>query len=159
MKVILSKDVPKVGKKNEVKDVSDGYARNFLFPNDLAKAATEAELKQLELAQQELAQQAEADLKAQEQVVAHLDGQEIETTAKADETGKLYGSITAAKIVTILKEKGFEVAKKNVKLAEPIKELGEYDIMLEMDHGLEAKIKIIINEQVGEKEEAVEEAV
>lgn len=145
MKVILMKDVPKVGKKNEVKNVTDGYGRNFLIANNLAKPATEATIKQLESEQELLVLQAEAELKTEEELVTKLDGQEIEIKAKADEGGKLYGSITAAKLVKVLKDNGFEVAKNNIKLAEPIKEAGEYDdIIIEMSHGLEAKIKIIV---------------
>jgi large subunit ribosomal protein L9 len=149
MKVIFLKDVPSLGKKNEVKEVSDGHARNFLFPEGLAKPASEQALAQLEEEKKVLAQKAEADLKQQEHLVTQLDGQEIEISAKADETGKLYGSITPAKIAKILKDKGFEVAKKNVKLEDPIKEVGEHDVPLEMDHGLEAKIKVIVTEQTG----------
>ncbi len=150
MKVILSQDVPKVGKKNEVKEVSDGYARNFLFQKGLAKPATETELAQLELIKAQLARQAEADLKIQEELVSQIDGQEFEMTAKADEGGKLYGSLTPLKIVKFLKEKGFEITKSNLKMAEPIKTTGEYEIVLEMEHGLEAKIKLIVIEQVDE---------
>jgi len=144
MKVILMKDVPKVGKKSEIKDVADGYGRNFLIANNLAKPATEATIKQLELERELLVQQAEAELKVEEELVTQLDGQEIEIKAKAEESGKLYGSITAAKLIKVFKDKGFEVAKNNIKLAEPIKETGEYDIIIELSHGLEAKIKIII---------------
>jgi len=153
MKVILSQDVPNVGKKNEVKEVSDGYARNWLFQKGLAKPATEAALAQLELIKAELAKKAEADLKAQEEIVAQIDGQEFEIASKADAAGKLYGSITPMKVAKLLKDKGFDVSKKNVKLLEPIKMLGEHEITLEMDHGLEARIKLIINEQLAEVKE------
>lgn len=150
MKVILSQDVAKVGKKNEVKEVADGYARNFLLAKGLAKPATEAELARLETIKKELAQQAEADLKMQEEIVSQIDGQEFEITVKADEGGKLYGSLTPVKIAKFLKEKGFAVAKNNLKMAEPIKTTGEHEIILEMEHGLEAKINLIVSEQVGE---------
>ncbi len=150
MKVILSQDVPKVGKKNEVKEVSDGYARNFLFQKGLARPATEAMLAQLELIKTELAQKAEADLKAQEEVVTQIDGQEFEMASKADASGKLYGSVTPVKVAKLLKDKGFDIAKNNVKMEESIKTLGEHEITLEMDHGLEAKIKLIINEPADE---------
>lgn len=153
MKVILSQDVPKVGKKNEVKEVSDGYARNFLLANGLAKPATESAIKQLETVQAELAKQAEEDLKAQEEVAAQIDGQEFEILSKADSTGKLYGSITPIKVAKFLKEKGFDISKKNIKTVEPIKAIGEHDVVLELDHGLEAKIKLIVNEQPGDAKE------
>jgi len=157
MKIILSQDIPKVGKKNEVKEVADGYARNWLLPKGLARPATEAELAQLELIKAQLAQQAEADLKIQEEVVSQIDGQEFEMVSKADDTGKLYGSITPIKVAKLLKDKGFSVAKNSVKMAEPIKMLGEHEIILEMDHGLEAKIKLIINEQAAEAKKEKEE--
>lgn len=150
MKVILSQDVVKVGKKNEVKEVADGFARNFLLQKGLAKPATEAELAQLELIKAQLAKKAEEELKVQEEMTSQIDGQEFEITAKADEGGKLYGSLTALKIAKFLKEKGFEVTKNNLKMTEPIKTTGEHEITLEMDHGLEAKIKLIVIEQVGE---------
>ncbi|KKT26977.1 MAG: 50S ribosomal protein L9 [Parcubacteria group bacterium GW2011_GWA2_43_9b] len=153
MQVILSQDVPKVGKKNEVKEVADGYARNFLIAKGLAKPATEAALKQLELIKAELARQAEEDLKIQENVVSQIDGQEFEIISKADGTGKLYGSITPVKVAKILKDKGFDISKNNVKLAVPIKTIGEHEIDLELNHGLEAKIKLIINEEPKEKAE------
>lgn len=148
MKIILVQDVPELGRKNEVKEVSDGYARNFLLAKGLAKPATESALKQLAKIKEEIAQEAEADLKLQEEIVAQIDGQEFEILSKADDTGKLYGSITPLKVAKLLKDKGFNVTKKNVKMEEPIKTIGEYDIVLEMDHGLEAKIKIIVNEQI-----------
>jgi len=154
MKIILSQDIPKVGKKNEVKEVADGYARNFLIAKGLAKPATEAALKQLELIKAELARKAEEDLKVQEGVVSQIDGQEFEIVGKADGTGKLYGSITPVKVAKILKDNGFDVSKNNVKLAEPIKTTGEYEINLELDHGLEAKIKLIITEEAGKAVEA-----
>lgn len=148
MKVILLKDVSKVGKKNEVKEVSDGYARNYLLANNLAKPATESAMKQWEQEKENLAHQAEEELKVEEEMVSQLDGQEIEIRAKADESGKLYGSITAIKIAKILKDKGFKVEKNQIKLMEPIKEVGEYDeVLVELSHGLEAKIKIIISEE------------
>lgn len=147
MKVILLKDVETLGKKNDVKEVSDGHARNFLFPNGLAKVATEEALKRLEEEKEAKAKKAEAELVQEEQVISELDGQEIEITAKADESGKLYGAITEAKLVKALKDKGFDVAKKNIKLAESIKETGEYEVMIELSHGLEAKIKIIITQE------------
>ncbi len=159
MKVILSQDVAKVGKKNEVKEVADGYARNFLFPKGLAKPATEAELAQLELIKAQLAKKAEVDLKIQEDLVAQIDGQEFEIMAKADESGKLYGSLTPLKIAKFLKEKGFEITKNNLKMVEPIKAVGEQEIVLEMDHGLEAKIKLIVTEQVDEAKKKEEDLI
>lgn len=152
MKVILLKDVAKLGKKFEVKEVADGFARNLLFPKGMAKPATESAIKQLEKEKEIMELEAENDLKKTESVVAELDGREIEIKAKADESGKLYGSITPAKIAKAINGNGFEIKGKQIKLDEPIKELGEFEVALEFPHGLEAKVKIIIIEET--KEEA-----
>lgn len=151
MKVILRKDAEKLGKKGDVKEVTDGFARNFLFPKDLAEPASESALKRLAQEKEEQVKKAEADLTITEQFVGNLDGQEVEISAKTDEDGKLYGSITSAKIAKVLKDKGFEVKPKQIKLAEPIKETGEFDVALEFPHGLEASIKLIVS---GEMKEA-----
>jgi len=150
MKVILLQDVEKLGDRFEIKEVADGFARNFLFPKNLAEPATESAIKQLETKKEAAAKEAEEDLSATEALVASLDGQEIEMTAKIDENGKLFGSITTVKIAKVLKDKGFQVQKKQIKLDEPIKEIGDYDIILEFPHGLEAKIKVIVTEEVKE---------
>lgn len=153
MKVILIQDVEKLGKKYDVREVANGFARNFLFPKNLAKPATASALKILEAEKAAAEAEAEEDLKKVEETVAMLDGQEIEIPTKIGEDGKLYGAITPQKIVSTLKEKGFLITKKQVKLGEPIKEMGEYDISLEFAHGLEAKIKIIVIEEAGKKAE------
>lgn len=151
MKVIILKDIEKLGKRFDIKEVADGYARNFLLPQGLVKPATDEALKQLEMEKAAVAQKAEEELKMTEGVVAQLDGQEIEFFTKADESGKLYGAITPLKIAKVLKEKGFEVKKNQIKISEPIKAIGDYEIILEMEHGLEAKIKLIVFEQLSEK--------
>ena len=151
MKVILLQDVEKLGRKNDIKETADGFARNFLFPKKLAKPASADAIKQAELEKEAIAKKEEEDLVATGAVVSQLDGQEIEIFAKADESGKLYGSITAAKIAKALSDKGFIVKRKHVKLDEPIKETGDYEVALELDHGLEAKIKVIVSEELGEK--------
>ncbi len=150
MKVILLKDIEKLGKKGEVKEVADGFARNYLFSKKLAELASEASLKRLAQEKEVMAKKAEADLQATELLVSQLDGQEIEITAKTDEGGKLYGALTPVKIAKVLKEKGFNVSKNQIKVTEPIKESGEHEIALEFPHGLEATIKIIVTEEAGE---------
>lgn len=151
MKVIFVQDVEKLGKKFDVKEVADGYARNFLLPKGLVKPATEEALKQLKAEKEAAAKKAEEELKATEEIVERLDNQEIEIVAKIDENGKLYGSLTALKIARVLKDKGFDVSKNQIKLKETIKEVGEYDIIVEFPHGLEAKVKIIVTEEKKEE--------
>lgn len=153
MKVILLQDVENVGKKFEVKEVAAGFARNFLFSKGLAELATRAALKQLEAKKAAQALLAEADLKKTEEMITALDGQEIEIKAKISDDGKLYGAINSQRIAKVLEERGFEVKKNQIKLEEPIKETGEYEIPLEFNHGLEAKIKVIVAEE--ETKEAI----
>lgn len=144
MKVILLEDIQKLGKKFEVKEVADGYARNFLFPKGLAKPATETALKQLESEKQLITRKAEEELKQAEAAVLQIDGQEFEMSAKTDDAGKLYGAVSVVKIAKFLNDKGFEIKKNQIILPEPIKETGDYEINLELDHGLEASIKLTV---------------
>lgn len=146
MKVVLLQDIENLGKKNDVKNVADGYARNFLFPKNLAKPASKQALEELKKQKELEAQKAEEDLKKVQEIVSQIDRLEIETLAKVDEQGKLYGSINEIKISQILKEKGFDIKKSQIKIPQPIKEVGEYPVIILFDHGLEAEIKIIITD-------------
>ncbi|MFA5009001.1 MAG: 50S ribosomal protein L9 [Candidatus Paceibacterota bacterium] len=147
MKVILLKNIPKLGKKNEIKEVSVGYANNFLFPKKLALAATEEKLAQLENIIKQEEEKAEAALKETEALVAKLDGREIIIGVKVGKEGQVYESITKQKISEKLKAQNFKIEKSQIKLENPIKELGEFDVGIEFDHNLEAEIKIIITEK------------
>lgn len=151
MKVILLKDINKLGKKFDIKDVADGHARNFLIPKKLAKPATEAAVKAIETEKEAAEAMAVLDLKATEEIVANLDGQEIEIPAKVSEEGKLYGALTPLKISKALQGKEFKIKKSQIKIAEPIKEIGEYEVIIEFAHGLEAKIKVIVTEEAKEE--------
>lgn len=144
MKVILLKDVEGLGKKGEIKNAADGHARNFLIPKKLAIIATNKAVKELEAEKESEAQKAEQELKQIEEVVSQIDGLEIEIPVKVDETGKLYGSINDQKISQFFKDRGFDVKKNQIKILQPIKEVGEYPITITFDHGLEAEIKLII---------------
>jgi large subunit ribosomal protein L9 len=154
MKVILLKDVEELGKKDDVKNVADGYARNFLFAKNLAKPATRQALKELEAEKELEAQIAEQELKKIEEIVSQIDGLEFEIVEKMDETGKLYGAINEVKISKILKGKGFDIKKNQIKIPQPIKAVGEYPVTATFDHGLEAEIKIIIAEETKPPQQA-----
>ncbi|MBI1984793.1 MAG: 50S ribosomal protein L9 [Candidatus Wildermuthbacteria bacterium] len=147
MKVILLQDVENVGKKFELKEVADGHARNFLFPQGLAKQATKEALEWLALQKELLAQKAEGELKLVQEAASKLDDMEITLQMKVGEEGQLFESVNAQKIADRLKELGFEVKKSQIKLEDPIKELGEYPVQLVFDHNLEAEIKLIITEE------------
>ncbi|MDD5569179.1 MAG: 50S ribosomal protein L9 [Candidatus Pacebacteria bacterium] len=147
MKVILLKNVAKIGDKNEVKEVSSGYARNFLFPKKLAIPATEENLLKWEEEQKNAEQKAEQDLLEMEKVASRLDGMEVVVEVKAGSEGQLFESVSKQKIAEKLKENGFAVEKNQIVLEEPIKELGEFPVKLELKHNLEAEIKVIVSEK------------
>ena len=147
MRIILLQDVENLGKKYEVKEVADGYARNFLIPKGLAKPATKENLKWLETQKEIEVKKAEEELKKVEAVATNIDGQEIIIPVKIGEEGQLFESITSQKIYEKLKELGFEIKKSQIDLPEPIKELGEYPVKIKFEHNLEAEIKIIVVEE------------
>ena len=147
MKVILLKDIDNLGKEGDVKEVADGYARNFLLPKKLVKVATKKTLSELEKEKELVAKKAEEELKAIQEIVSQVDGREIEISMKLKEGGKIYGSVTPYKISRALKQKGFDLKKTQISLKEPIKKLGEYSVIVNFDHGLEADVKVIIVEE------------
>ncbi len=147
MKVILLQDVDKLGKKYEIKEVKNGYARNFLIPKGLARAATKAALKWAEMQKEIETKKEEEGLKQVQQLASGIDGQELAISVKTGEQGEMFESITIQKIYEKLKELGLNVKKNQIVLAEPIKELGEFPIKIKFNHNLEAEIKIIITEE------------
>ena len=157
VKIILLKDVENLGKKNEVKNVANGYARNFLFPKKLAKIATKQVVTELEKQKELEEKEAEEALKATQEIVKKIDGLEIEMLVKVDNEGKLYGSINKVEISSIFKEKGLDINKNQIKIPQPIKEIGEYPVTIIFDHNLEAEIKLIVIEEKSKPEKTKEE--
>jgi len=144
MKVILLKDIEKLGKKYEVKEVADGYARNFLIRRGLAKPATEKLIKWAEEQRKLAIKKAQEQLKKVQKLASQLDGQEIEFVVKVGKQGELFESINQMKIAKKLKEMGFDIKKTQVELEKPIKELGEFPVKINLDQGLEAEIRVIV---------------
>jgi large subunit ribosomal protein L9 len=147
MKVILIQDVEALGKKYEIKDVKDGYARNFLLPEKLAKPATKAALKWLQDQKEFIEKEAEEDLKKAGQLASNIDGLELNIAVKVGEEGQLFESINSQKIAEKFKEMGFEVKKSQITLESPIKELGEFPVKINLDHNLEVEVKVIVTEE------------
>ena len=147
MRVILLQDVEKLGKKYDVKEVADGYARNFLIPKGLVKIATKENLKWLEKQREIGTKKAEEDLKKVQGIASAVDDQEIIIPVKVGEQDQLFESITAQKIYEKLKELGFDIKKTQIDLIEPIKELGEFPVKIKFEHNLEAEIRVIVVEE------------
>lgn len=147
MRIIFLQDVKKLGKKYEVKEVKDGYARNFLIPQGLAKQATDEALKWLEAQKEIQTQKAEKELEGVQSVAESIDGLEITIPVKIGKEEQLFESITPQKIAEKLKESGFEIKKNQIDLAKPIKELGEFPVKIKLEHNLEVEIKAIVIEE------------
>lgn len=146
MRVILLTDIKGVGKKYDIKEVKDGYARNFLFPNGFAKRANDNTMKQLEFQKRLMQQKEEMELLEIQKKASQLDGMEVVIPMKVGEKGELFESISPQKISERLREMGYDVKKHEIKIDNPIKEIGEFVVLLEFDHGIEAKITVIVVE-------------
>lgn len=144
MKIILLQNVKDLGEKFEVKEVKDGFARNFLIPKGLAKLATKKNLKWLENRKEAETKKAEEELKTAQEKAETIDGQEIVISVKAGEDNQLFESITPQKISEKLKELGFKVKKDQIVMEESIKELGEFPVKINFRHNLEVGIRLII---------------
>ena len=143
MKVVLLKNVRNVGKRDDIITVSDGYARNFLFPQKLAAEATPGALK--EIARKRAAQDArEAEMRAEAQAKAELLKNKIITLeVKCGDKGRLYGSVTAAEVAEALeKQHGIQVDKRKLDIGDPIREVGVREISVWLYSGITTPMKL-----------------
>ena len=147
MKVVFVKDVEGT-KAGDVKEVADGYARNFLLPRGLAKAATPDALKQLE-AQRDVEAKRSARVKAEADALAQqISSLSLVIKAKVGAQKRLHGSVTGQEIVAELKKQhDITLDKRDVDLADPIKRVGEYEVAVHIGHGLEPKLKVVVAEE------------
>ncbi len=146
MKVILLQKTPGLGDVDDIKEVADGYARNFLFPRHLAVQASTKALDQREAHHRKQAKEAERDLHESEQLAAKIDGLEIELVEKATEKGVLYAAVTPQKVSMALQKIGFSIEPDQIKM-KPMKELGAMEVPVKFGHGLEVQINLTVNPQ------------
>lgn len=164
MQVILKKDVQNLGEAGEIVNVKDGYARNFLLPQQMAEVATEGALKNRE---QNIARIHAKQEKLHQEALALAEKIEkfgkLELSAKAGESGKLFGTITTKKLTEELAEKaGIEVDRKNVSLNAPINKVGEYTMLIKLTSKVKTELAVIVTASEILKdhiEEVVEETV
>jgi len=147
MKVVLLEDIEKIGKKFDVKEVKDGYARNFLIPKGLIKIATEQVVEWAEMQKEIQKKKAEEELKDIQKTASSIEGMEISISVKIGEKDQLFEKITAQKIIEKIKEIGFNIKKEQVLLENPIEEIGEFPVKIRFDHNLESEITVIISEE------------
>ncbi|MGL5648239.1 MAG: 50S ribosomal protein L9 [Clostridium sp.] len=144
MKVILLQDVKKIGKKGEVINASDGYARNFLFPKKLAKEATDANMHILNNQKENERKQKLAEIEAAQKLAGELKGKEVKITGKVGDNGKLFGAITSKDVATeINKVYNVNIDKKKI-VMETIKVAGGYEIEVKLYPEVSTKMKVII---------------
>lgn len=148
MRVVLLQEVPRLGKVGEVKDVASGYARNFLLPRGLAEFATPAAMKRVEeIREAEEKRQAllEAEMVSLSQT---LEGVEITLKAKVGAQERLYGAVTSGDIAEELKRvTGQDIDKRKIELEEPIRQLGEYEVLVRLSTEIAPKIKVVVTEE------------
>jgi len=154
MRVILTTDVESVGKMGEIKEVKNGLGRNYLIPKKLAIIATPGNIKVWEQ-KSNIINKREEDLKAEAQGFASkLDGASVTITVKVGEEEKIFGSVTSQYISEALKEAGFEVSRKDIKLESPIKALGTHNVSVKLYQEVEAIISVTVVGENGEVAEA-----
>ena len=146
MKVILLQDVKGTGKKNDIIEVSDGYARNCLFKKKLAKEATSTEINALNGQRKAEEFHKAEEVKRLKELAASMKGKEIECFVKCGENGKVFGSITSKEIADKLAENGFEIDKKKIILKEAIKNVGIYPVEIKLLPDVSAKINVKVSD-------------
>lgn len=147
MKVIFLQDVKGSGKKGEIKNVADGYARNMLLPKGYAVEATPTNMSKLQGQQSSAQHKIDLEIQAANEAAAKLNGKKINIKAKAGSNGKLFGSVTAANIADAISEQiGVKVDKKKVVLAADIKNFGSYNAVIKLYNGISEKIDIEVDE-------------
>ena len=148
MKVILFQDVPSIGRAGEIKEVANGYGRNYLIPHKLAALAKSDAINAVAV---KLAAQARKQAQTQaelEEMAKQLEGKEVFLTAKTGGKNRLYGSITTADIATELeKETSFAVDKRKISIPDSIRTTGTYEVSIKLSKDLTPKVKVTVKEQ------------
>ncbi|WP_461613546.1 50S ribosomal protein L9 [Clostridium sp. Marseille-QA1073] len=147
MKVILLQDVKGVGKKGEVINASDGYARNFLFPKKLAQEANDVNMHILNKKNEAERKKKLAEIEAAQKLAADLKDKEVKITAKSGDNGRLFGAITSKDIATALnKQYNVDIDKKKI-VTDTIKTMGAFEIEVKLYPEVSTKIKVVVSEQ------------
>jgi large subunit ribosomal protein L9 len=147
MKIILLDDVVKLGRRGEVLEVADGYARNYLLPHRLALTATPGNLKNLDSIKARQEQQAVRQRSQAEHMAQAIEALNFVETRQASDEGRLFGSVGRADIAAFLAQKGIEVEKRRIGLDEPIKALGEFTVPIRLHGDVTASLKVSVERE------------
>lgn len=147
MKVILLQDIKSLGQRGDIKNIADGYARNFLLPKKMARVATPEAIKDIKAKKVKEEQEKQANLEKLKASAESFKGKKVLISAK-EKDGKLFGSITAKDIAAALRKEDLEISEKSIIMEETIKKTGEYNITVELVKGIQARISLEVQ---GEK--------
>lgn len=158
MEVILKEDVANLGHRGDVVKVADGYGRNFLLPRKLALQATLANKAVIEQMKNAAARRSATEKTQAEELVAKFEPLVLSFTRKSGESGQLFGSVTSADIASELEAKGFDVDRRKIQLAEPLKSLGDFTVAIKLHREVTAHVKVLVAAEAGEEVPAAAEA-
>ncbi len=148
MQIILLEDVKNLGKKGDIVDVSDGYARNFVLPKKLGVEASPKNRNDLKLQKANAEKIAKEQLEAAKELAGVLETKEVRLTMKSGEGGKAFGSVSSKEIAQAAKAQcGLELDKKKIQLSEPIKALGVYEVGVKLHPKVTGKLKVKVTEE------------
>jgi large subunit ribosomal protein L9 len=151
MDVILKEDVANLGHRGDVVKVAEGFGRNFLLPRKLAMQATETNKAVIEQMKSASARRSATEKAQAEEVVAKLAPVALSFTRKSGENGQLFGSVTSADIAAALEAKGFEVDRRKIQLADPIKTVGDYEVAIKLYREVTAHVKVKVQAEATEE--------
>lgn len=147
MKVLLKKDFDLIGNAGEIKDVKDGYARNFLIPKGIVTPATPSNIKSYEEVQRQRGRKILRETNDAKIIASRIEADSVVIKVKTAEEGKIYGSVTPIMIHDALTEKGYNIDKKKIAMPEHIKALGEYFVDIKLFTGVVAKLKVNVEDE------------
>ena len=147
MELLLKKNIDKLGRIGDVVKVKEGYARNYLLPKGLATSVSPANLKQIEKEKKKMELQLKEEMERLQGVLERISAASCTIRAKANEEGKLFGSVTAGHITEVLTKEGYPVTKDMVRLDEPIKVCGAFDVRIVLNPEMQTKCKILVEKE------------
>jgi large subunit ribosomal protein L9 len=147
MQIILQEDVEKLGTRGQVVEVAEGYARNFLLPRKLALEASAANMKRLEKMRAVFAKKEATDRESAQKLAELLGGVTLEFARRAGDNDQLFGSVTSGDVADALAAKGYDVEKRKIALADPIKVVGEYEIPVKLHREISATVKAVVKKE------------
>jgi large subunit ribosomal protein L9 len=142
MRIILEKDIPKVGKRGEIIDVENGYARNYLIPKKLALEASKGNIKKLEQSKRNEEKELEEKIMMAMEEKRKLEEMEIVARVKVGEQGKIYGGVSGVEIAKLIEDKGYKIEKRDIIIKEKIREIGDYKVKVRLHREVEASVKL-----------------